>query len=209
MERELKFLVKHAHIPTLPNGYHLGEPEPALHLLDEYVDDRGQIRRAGWRLRRRRSDGMAMRYTLKSVRAAEDIGPLSERAEIEHEPSAGEEIPSEIVAALKNGGVDVAHLGERLQSYLTLRQERLPIALFYAEVEVALLSIDEVRAQTPTPKMEQRWIELEIEFLPTVASEICDRVAIELGAWLTSQPGVTAGGESKVDRAGRLLSISI
>lgn len=209
MERELKFLLDHPHLPTLPAGYHLGAPKPTLHLLDEYVDDRGQIRGAGWRLRRRRSDGEAMRYTLKSARAAEATGPLSVRVEIERIPTEGEEIPVEIVAALTNGGVDVVRLGDRLQPYLTLRQERLSVALFNGEVEVALLSIDEVRAGAPTLAGEQRWNELEIEFLPTVATEICDRVAGELSAWLMSQPGVSVGGEAKVDRAGRLLSISL
>ena len=209
MERELKFLLDHPHLPTLPAGYHLGAPQPTLHLLDEYVDDRGQIRGAGWRLRRRRSDGEAMRYTLKSARAAEETGPLSVRVEIERIPTEGEEIPVEIVAALTNGGVDVVRLGDRLQPYLTLRQERLSVALFHGGVEVALLSIDEVRAEAPTLAGEQRWNELEIEFLPTVATEICDRVAGELSAWLMSQPGVSVGGEAKVDRAGRLLSISL
>ena len=209
MERELKFLLDHPHLPTLPAGYHLGAPQPTLHLLDEYVDDRGQIRGAGWRLRRRRSDGEAMRYTLKSARAAEETGPLSVRVEIERIPTEGEDIPVEIAAALTNGGVDVARLGDRLQPYLTLRQERLSVALFDGEVEVALLSIDEVRAEAPTLAGEQRWNELEIEFLPTVATEICDRVAGDLSAWLMSQPGVSVGGEAKVDRAGRLLSISL
>ncbi len=209
MERELKFLLDHPHLPTLPAGYHLGAPQPTLHLLDEYVDDRGQIRGAGWRLRRRRSDGEAMRYTLKSARAAEETGPLSVRVEIERIPTEGEDIPVEIAAALTNGGVDVARLGDRLQPYLTLRQERLSVALFDGEVEVALLSIDEVRAEAPTLAGEQRWNELEIEFLPTVATEICDRVAGDLSAWLMSQPGVSVGGEAKVDRAARLLSISL
>jgi len=209
MEHELKFLLEEARIPALPVGYHLGEPQPTLHLLDEYIDDRGQIRGAGWRLRRRRSDGEAMRYTLKSARAAEMAGPLSVRVEIERIPTEREEIPAEIAAALTDGGVDVAHLSERLQPYLTLRQERLPIALFCADAEIALLSIDEVRAEVPTPKGERRWIELEIEFLPNVAPEVRDRVVSELTAWLPSQPGVSAGGESKVDRAGRLLSVSL
>jgi inorganic triphosphatase YgiF len=209
MERELKFLLDYPHLPTLPAGYHLGTPQPTLHLLDEYVDDRGQIRGAGWRLRRRRSDGEAMRYTLKSARAAEETGPLSVRVEIERIPTEGEDIPVEIVAALTSGGVDVVRLGDRLQPYLTLRQERLSVALFNGGVEVALLSIDEVRAEAPTLAGEQRWSELEIEFLPTVATEICDRVAGDLSAWLMSQPDVSVGGEAKVDRAGRLLSISL
>ena len=209
MERELKFLLDHPHLPILPAGYHLGAPQPRLHLLDEYVDDRGQIRGAGWRLRRRRSDGEAMRYTLKSARAAEATGPLSVRVEIERIPTEGEEIPVEIVAALTNAGVDVARKGIQLLPYLILRQERHSVALFEGKVEVALLCIDGVRAEAPTLAGEQRWNELEVEFLPAVPTEICDRVAGELSAWLLSQPGVSVGGESKVDRAGRLLSISL
>ena len=95
MERELKFLLDHAHIPALPNGYRVAEAQPTLHLLDEYLDYRGQILAAGWRLRRRRSDGEALRYTLKSERTAGTSGPLRALIEIERTPEAHEELPSE------------------------------------------------------------------------------------------------------------------
>ena len=209
MERELKFLLDHAHIPALPNGYRLAEPEATLHLLDEYLDYRGQILVAGWRLRRRRSDGEALRYTLKSERTAGTSGPLSERIEIERTPEQNEELPSEIVATLAEAGVDTAHVLDRLQPYLTLRQERQPVALSNSDGELALLSVDEVRASTSTAEGERRWTELEIEFLTTVPPEARDRAASELTAWFATQPGVSVGGESKVDRAARLLSISI
>ena len=209
MERELKFILEHAHIPALPSDYRLGEPEATLHLLDEYLDYRGQILAAGWRLRRRRSDGEALRYTLKSVRGGDASSPLSERIEIERTPEQGEELPSEIAATLAEAGVDTAHVLDRLQPYLTLRQERQPVALSNGDGEFALLSLDEVRAVTPTPEGERRWTELEIEFLATVPPEARDRAVSELTAWLAAQPGVTVGGESKVERAARLLSISI
>lgn len=209
MERELKFLLEHARIPALPNGYRLSRPEATLHLLDEYLDYRGQILAAGWRLRRRRSDGQEVRYTLKSERADNTSGPLSERREIERTPDRHEELPSEIVTTLAEAGIDMAHGLERLQPYLTLRQERQPMALTNSDGEFALLSLDEVRAGAPTSAGEHRWTELEIEFLSTVSPEARDRASSELSTWFASQPGVTVGGESKVDRAARLLSISI
>ena len=209
MERELKFLLEHAHIPALPSDYRLGEPEATLHLLDEYLDYRGQILAAGWRLRRRRSDGAALRYTLKSVRGGDASSPLSERIEIERTPEQGEELPSEITATLAEAGVDTAHVLDRLQPYLTLRQERQPVALSNSDGELALLTLDEVRAVAPTPEGERRWTELEIEFLNTATPEARDRATRELAAWFAAQPGVTVGGESKVERAARLLSISI
>jgi inorganic triphosphatase YgiF len=209
MERELKFLLDHARIPALPNGYHVAEAQPRLHLLDEYLDYRGQILAAGWRLRRRRSDGEELRYTLKSERTAGTSGPLSERREIERAPEAHEELPSEIVATLAEAGVDMAHVLDRLQPYLILRQERQPVALSNSDGEIALLSVDEVRAGAPIPEGECRWTELEIEFLTTVPHEVRDRAASELSAWFTTELGVTLGGESKVDRAARLLSISL
>jgi inorganic triphosphatase YgiF len=209
MERELKFLLEHAHIPALPSGCRLGEPEATLHLLDEYLDYRGQILAAGWRLRRRRSDGEALRYTLKSVRTVGASGPLSERIEIERTPEQGEELPSEIAATLAEAGVDTAHVLDRLQPYLTLRQERQPVALSNSDGELALLTLDEVRAVAPTPEGERRWTELEIEFLNTATPEARDRATRELTAWFAAQPGVTVGGESKVERAARLLSISL
>ena len=209
MERELKFLLEHAHIPALPSDYRLGEPEATLHLLDEYLDYRGHILAAGWRLRRRRSDGREVRYTLKSVRGGDASGPLSERTEIERTPERSEELPSEIVLALAEAGVDTAHVLDRLQPYLTLRQERQPVALSNSDGELALLTLDEVRAVAPTPEGERRWTELEIEFLNTATPEARDRATRELTAWFAAQPGVTVGGESKVERAARLLSISI
>jgi inorganic triphosphatase YgiF len=209
MERELKFLLDHAHIPALPNGYRTAGAQPVIHLLDEYLDYRGQILAAGWRLRRRRSDGEALRYTLKSERTAGTPGPLSERIEIERTPEQNEELPSEIVATLAEAGVDMDHVLDRLQPYLTLRQERQPVTLSNSDGELALLSVDEVRAGSPTPEGERRWTELEIEFLTTVPPGARDRAASELTAWFATQPGVTVGGESKVDRAARLLSISL
>ena len=209
MERELKFLLEHPHIPALPNGYRLSKPEATLHRLDEYLDYRGQILAAGWRLRRRRSDGHEVRYTLKSERADSSSGPLSERREIERTPEAHEELPSEIVTTLTEAGVEMAHLTERLQPYLTLRQERQPVALSNGDGEIALLTVDEVRAGAPTPAAEHRWTELEIEFLSSLASEARDRASSELSAWFASQPGVTVGGEAKVVRAAQLLSIAL
>jgi hypothetical protein len=75
--------------------------------------------------------------------------------------------------------------------------------------ELALLSVDDVRAGAPTPEGERRWTELEIEFLATVPPKVRDRAASELTAWFVAQPGVTVGGESKADRAARLLLISL
>ncbi len=209
MERELKFLLEHAHAPALPSGYHVAEPQPTLRLLDEYLDYRGEILAAGWRLRRRRSDGEGLRYTLKSEQRDDSSNPLRERIEIERAPEGDEQIPSEIVAALAAAGVDTAHVLDRLQPYLTLRQERHPATLSTNEGDIALMSVDEVRATGSTVEGERRWTELEIEFLATVSAEARDRAAVELSAWLATQPGVTPGGESKVARAARLLSISI
>ena len=209
MERELKYLLDHVHTPALPNGFHLAHPQPTLHLLDEYLDYRGQIHAAGWRLRRRRADGQPLRYTLKSTQADVASGPLRERREIERVPESNEDLPPEIVAALTEAGVDVANLFGRLQPYLTLRQERQPVALFMGDGEVALLSVDEVRAMAPTPDGEHRWTELEIEFLDSTPAEIRERAIGELSAWFADQPGVGVGGESKVEHAARLLSISI
>jgi hypothetical protein len=150
-----------------------------------------------------------LRYTLKSERTGGTSGPLSERIEIERAPERNEELPPEIVAKLTEAGVDVAQVLDRLQPYLTLRQERQPVALSNSNGEIALLCVDEVRAGAPIPEGECRWTELEIEFLATVSLEARDRAAGELSTWFAVQPGVAVGGESKVDRAARLLSISL
>jgi len=209
MERELKFLLEHALAPSLPSGFRAAEPQPTLHILDEYLDYRGELLAAGWRLRRRRSDGADLRYTLKSDQRGDPTSPLSERVEIEGVSEHGEQIPHEIAAALEGAGVATAHLLNHLRPYLTLRQERHPTLLTSSDGEIAILSVDEVRASGPTAEGERHWAELEIEFLDTVSAEVRDRAAAELTSWLTTQPGVAPGGEAKVARAARLLSISI
>ena len=106
-----------------------------------------------------------MRYTLKSERTAGTSGPLSERIEIERTPEQNEELPSEIMATLAEAGVDVDHVLDRLQPYLTLRQERQLVALSNSDGELALLSVDEVRAGAPIPEGECRWTELELSLI--------------------------------------------
>jgi inorganic triphosphatase YgiF len=209
MERELKFLLESPHLPSLPPGYLAGTAQPILHLLDEYLDYRDQILAAGWRLRRRRSDSEALRYTLKSERNSGTTGPLSERIEIERTPEAHEELPVEIATTLTQAGLDVPHVLSRLQPYLTLRQERQPIALSHSGKEIALLSVDTVRASGSATDEECHWSELEIEFLDTVSPEACIRAASELAVWLAAQEGVTPAGQSKVARAAELLSIAL
>lgn len=209
MERELKFLLESPHLPALPPGYLAGSAQPILHLLDEYLDYRGQILAAGWRLRRRRSDSEALRYTLKSERTSGTTGPLSERIEIERTPEAHDELPVEIATTLTQAGLDVPHVLSRLQPFLTIRQERQPIALSHSGKEIALLSVDTVRASGSATDEECHWSELEIEFLDTVSPEACIRAASELAVWLAAQEGVTPAGQSKVARAAELLSIAL
>lgn len=209
MERELKFLLGKPHLPPLPAGYRVSEPQASEHLFDEYLDYRGQILAAGWRLRRRRSEGEAARFTLKGEHAIDASGPLSERIELERTGEPSEGFPSEIVAALVGAGIDAERLLKQVQPYLTLRQERHSFALFAGEERFALLSIDEVRASATQPGVEHRWVELEIEFLAATTAAVRKRTADELTAWFSSQPGVTFGGESKVLRAAQLLSIFI
>ena len=209
MERELKFLLESPHLPALPPGYVVGPVQPILHLLDEYLDYRGQILAAGWRLRRRRSDSEALRYTLKSERTSSTAGPLSERIEIERTPESHEELPVEIATTLTQAGLDVPHALSRLQPYLTLRQERQPIALSHGGEEIALLSVDTVRASGSATDEVCRWSELEIEFLDTLSPETRNRAASELAAWLAAQEGVTPAGQSKVARAAEILSIAL
>jgi inorganic triphosphatase YgiF len=209
MERELKFLLEQACLPALPIRYGVANAEPTLHLLDEYLDARGQLQLAGWRLRRRIGDGEAVRYTLKSVRARVQDGPLSERIEIERTPEQPEAIPSEIAAQLAEAGIDITHVLAHLEPYLTLRQERTPATLSTSGGALAIISVDEIRAFTATPDGACQWTELEIEFLATASPNDRDCATIELTEWLAAQPGVTAGGEAKVDRAARLLAIDL
>ena len=209
MERELKFLLDQARLPALPSRYRVTNAQPTRHLFDEYLDVRGQLQTAGWRLRRRRSDGDGVLYTLKSDRADGQKGPLSERIELERTPEQHEEIPVEIVEILAKAGIGTTHFFAQLEPYLTLRQERSPATLSTSDGELAIISVDDVLALTATPLGERRWTELEVEFLSTVLPKDRDRVTSELSEWFAAQPGVTAGGEAKVDRAARLLSIAL
>jgi hypothetical protein len=148
-------------------------------------------------------------YTLKSDRADGQKGPLSERIELERTPEQHEEIPVEIVEILAKAGIGTTHFFAQLEPYLTLRQERSPATLSTSDGELAIISVDDVLALTATPLGERRWTELEVEFLSTVLPKDRDRVTSELSEWFAAQPGVTAGGEAKVDRAARLLSIAL
>lgn len=208
MERELKFLLEHAQIPPLPHGFQLAQPLPPVQLVDEYLDDRGQIHAAGWRLRRRRAAGSPLQYTLKSAWDERASSPLREREEIECTPEHHDDLPFKIVAALGESGLNVATLSDRLQPYLTLRQVRHSIAISQGDREIALLSVDQVYASAPTLDDEHRWVELEIEFHDSISAEVRERAIGELRAWFAAQPGVCIGGEAKVDRAARLLSIT-
>ena len=118
-------------------------------------------------------------------------------------------MPAEITATLAAAGVDTSRVLARLQPYLTLRQERQPFTLFRGEEEIALLSVDDVRAFASSPDQTCHWKELEIEFLESATSEMRDRATSEITAWFATQAGVAVGGEPKVDRAARQLSISI
>lgn len=208
MERELKFLLERPHVPPMPHDFRVSPPEPTQHLLDEYLDDRGVIAAAGYRLRRRRSDAAGLVYTLKSTGPASD-GALFERTEIEAAAEHDESIPAVVTAALSHAGVDVARVLERLQLSLRLRQERHPSTLFWREESLALLSVDEVRASAPALGSEHQWTELEIEFLPTVTAADRTLTAQSLNEWLSEQDGVSAAEETKPERAARLLGIAI
>jgi inorganic triphosphatase YgiF len=208
MERELKFLLSGPRIPPLPVGYHAGPPDPTLHLRDEYLDDRGQLLAAGWRLRRRQTENAKPKYTLKSEGHPGTRVPMRERREIERVAEHDGQIPRDITSTLNEAGVDTARLLDRLQPYLTLDQARHSSNLTAPEGEVAILSVDEVCARAIDGDREQRWTELEVEFLPNVTDEVRDRTATDLAAWLGAEPGVTLGGESKAARATRLLSLS-
>ena len=209
MERELKFLLERPHAPELPVGYHLDSGIETSQLMDEYLDDRGQILAAGWRLRSRRTGNDALRFTLKSVPHRGAANSLSERLEIEEPAVDGAALPEGISLELARSGIDTVRLPMRLQPYLSIRQERRTSSVADRDGELALLSIDEVRAKGSLAEEEHRWTELEIEFLPTASAERIRRAVDAITASFRLQSGVVEGGEPKVERAARLLSISL
>ena len=208
MERELKYLLEHPVAPQLPDVFHLSAPEPTQHLVDEYIDDRGRIAASGHRLRRRHSDHAGVVYTLKSTGRIAG-GPLFERTEIEVAAEPDESIPTSLIAELSRLGVELPHAQGDLQTSLILRQERHPATLFWRDQQIALLSVDQVRASTPALSDEHGWSELEIEYVPTVDPNERQLTAQLLSEWLVKQHGITTTSETKADRAARLLGVSV
>ena len=204
-ERELKYLYALTQPPQLPEGWSLGEEAVPLTLQDTYLDHAGLLNARGWSLRRREINGGETGYTLK--RGARTVGALHNREEVEAlaRNASGAASSSALPAEISDLIADEfgAELTTQLKPTVTLTQQRRTWPLMHTGVTVAICSIDQVQCASDA------WCELEIEFLNTATPEARDRATRELTAWLAVQPGVTVGGESKVERAARLLSISI
>lgn len=199
-EEELKYLYASTQPPQLPEGWSLGEEAAPLTLQDTYLDHAGLLNARGWSLRRREISGHETEYTLK--RGARKVGALHSREEIEAiaRNASGAAHSSALPADLSSLIVDEfgADFVARLQSTITLRQQRRTWLLMHQGVAVAILSIDQVQSASAA------WSELEFEFLTSLSEGEVTQLAEKLDHALREEPGVSPSTESKADRARRL-----
>jgi hypothetical protein len=211
IERELKFISTETTPPKLPEGWSLGEPSHHV-LHDTYLDIDGLIAAAGLTLRQREEPGVATRYTLKAAlesgTGAEVNFALAERREIEAAAEPNGEFPAAIMVALDASSA-VPRRVRRADVRSTLRIEQLRAVwpLLHRATPVAILSVDDVRLPNLAGP-HAAWIEVEIEFFVTTATQEereqwIGAAAEELTATIVRQPGFTVSGLSKEQRARR------
>jgi inorganic triphosphatase YgiF len=207
IERELKFSVLDAYVPSLSElraalaaTPFAAVAAPVLELHDHYYDDpAGHLRQAGIALRRRRLGGT----TLAGVKSAGSTdAALHERDELELPMSgAGPDAawPDAILARLE-GLVDPAALGPRVE----LDTTRVLFRLLRDGDEVAQLAFDAVSARAPGAERSAFFDEVEIE-----AGEGTTRADLELIA--EAVDGVvklTPNPVNKLERAAALLLLA-
>ena len=183
-ERELKYVAQSSEPPALPRRWSLGHERTSAEIVDVYLDHAATLTTRGWALRRRETVGAPTRYTLK--RNAQQVGALHQRDEIERE---SEQIPAEIVDEIG------AQLASELREIVTVRQRRRSWPLALNGSVVADLTTDEILSGGA------QWIELEVEFSPTISGADAEVMATELQTFFADDETLTPSLQSKLEAA--------
>ena len=207
LERELKFSVLDAYVPSLSELRAALEPTPfdadaapVQELEDRYYDDdTGSLRDAGLALRRRRL-GERLWAGLKA--AGELDAALHQREELELPLTGSADEPAWPDAILERlrGVVDPAELRPRVD----LATTRVLFRIRRGDEEIAQLGFDAVSARTPGSERSAFFDEVEIE-----AREGADRADLErIAEAVDGLVQLTPNPVNKLERAAALLQMA-
>ena len=183
-ERELKYLTGTSEPPELPHGWIIGQERKIEQILDTYLDHDSALQARGWALRRRETAGAPTRYTLK--RNTEQTGAFHQRDELEY---VSAQIPAEIEREIG------APLAAQLRTLVEIRQRRRSWPLSVDGSEVGVLSTDEIESGLA------HWIELEVEFSPSLSDVAASELAARLQEFFAGSEGLTPSPASKLATA--------
>jgi len=208
VERELKYSLVDAPPPPAMvvalgrrGPYAFVEAGTTLHRDRYYDGDAGQLRRAGWALRQRRTlapddgDEPAVVATLKGAGRVD--GAMHEREEVEA-VMEGRTWPLP-VARLVTTHVALQDLRPRL----TLETERAAYRVAFEGRPVALLAFDRVSVRIPGGERSAHFDEVEIEALGEATEPVLQGIVDLLDALVR----LTPSSASKLERAAALLEL--
>ncbi len=201
-ERELKFSTLGKRWPTfeeleevLTAGNYQLRPEGLRQHRDRYFDDAtDSLKRAGVALRRRTGTGERL-ATLKTRGQVDGASHVRDELEL---PLRGSAWPEPIVARL-DGLADLT----ALRSHVTLETERERFVVAHNDLDLAVLSFDDVRANRPGSDRWAHFREIEIEAI----DETTDDELTSIAELLTGATHLTLNSSTKLERAEALLEL--
>jgi len=206
LERELKFSVLDAYVPSLSEVRAAlaetpfdVEAAPVQELHDRYFDDEaGSLRTAGLALRRRRLGAKAW-AGLKAA-GTTDAG-LFERDELEVPLADADDVPwPDVVVQRLTGLVDVDALEPRVE----LETTRVAFRVLRDGVRVADLCFDAVAARAPGAERGAYFDEVEIEARAGTTRDDLERIAEAVDGLVKLTPNPV----NKLERAAALLLLA-
>ncbi len=207
LERELKFSVLDAYVPSLTELRAALGPTPfdaeaasVQDLQDRYYDDdAGSLRDAGLGLRRRRL-GDRVWVGLKAVGQTDAALHRREELEVPMPATAGEDAWPDAILERLPVGVDPAGLRPRVE----LETTRVPFRILHGDRQVAQLGFDAVTARSPGSDRSASFDEVEIEALDGVDRDDLDRIAEAVDGLVALTPNPV----NKLERAAALLLLA-
>ncbi len=206
LERELKFSVLDAYVPSLSEvraalaatPFEV-EASPVQELHDRYFDDEGgSLKSAGLALRRRRL-GAKSWAGLKAA-GTSDAG-LFERDELEVPLADADGAPwPDVIVQRLTGLVDVDALEPRVELHTT----RVPFRVLRDGAAIAELGFDAVAARTPGAERSAFFDEVEIEAREGTARADLEQIAEAVDGLVKLTPNPV----NKLERAAALLLLA-
>jgi inorganic triphosphatase YgiF len=206
LERELKFSVLEAYVPSLSEVRAAlaetpfdAEAAPVQELHDRYFDDEGgSLKRAGLALRRRRLGAKA--WAGLKASGTSDAG-LFERDELEVPLADADGAPwPDVIVQRLAGLVDV----EALEPRVELDTTRVPFRVLRDGTAIAELGFDAVAARAPGAERSAFFDEVEIEAREATARADLEQIAEAVDGLVKLTPNPV----NKLERAAALLLLA-